>query len=84
MLKEAGGFLKKKKTPPFIFYLFGPLRILEYSNKTTVDIWSLPGQESQGGHGVGELHSWAEVTAAGLWPLRRRSMWVAAYPLMTK
>lgn len=54
MLKEAGGLLgKREKKKKKLYYLFGPLRILEYSNKNTVDIWSLLGQESRGGRGVG-------------------------------
>lgn len=53
MLKEAGGLLKKKRKKK-LYYLFGPLRILEYSNENAVDIWSLLGQESQGGRGVGQ------------------------------
>lgn len=82
MLKEAGGFLKKKL---YLFiYLSGPLGILEYSSKNAVDIWSLPGQESQGGHSVGQLHSWAEIMVAGLCQLCRRCTWVLAYPLTTK
>lgn len=85
MLKEAGGSLKKNnKKKIFIIYLFGPLRILEDRNKKAVDIWSLPGQESKAGRGVGELHSWVEVVFAGLCPLCCRHTLVLAYPLVTK